>query len=311
MIYRMAILSTVLMAGVGFTIPAYAGNAASGQTQATPSEIKSYDPIPEGWSIKIGLPGTLSVGAEYCTQSGECQFVGHEIVHLISACQEVPDAEPCLKARIPVEVLASSPAGSVIVRLEGRNYAVSGLQWDNREPDGSFIGGPVSVIFQGVSVPVQLYKPPPAVTITPKNPITFKGSCTASSYYAEGPDDSSLPKPYPQFHCDSVVISLVNDHLLIQFMEGKSIGLGFSGTSGVNGLPEAIRKWDFNFMQKQASGGKPALIVDHVSLISGGVSEVNRDSYCELSYMKISCVMNFDDSPSRTYKQSAVLFNIE
>jgi hypothetical protein len=125
-------------------------------TQATPPETPSYDPIPEGWNIKIGLPGTLSVGAEYCTQSGNCQYVGEGNVGLIQACQETPDAESCLKARVPVQVLASSPNGSVIVRLNGRNYGVSGVQWEHREPDGSSIGGPVSVIYQGASIPLRL-----------------------------------------------------------------------------------------------------------------------------------------------------------
>lgn len=116
----------------------------------------SYDPIPEAWSIKIGLPGTLSVGAEYCTQSGKCHDVGEGTVGFIQQCQETPDAEPCLKARIPVQVLASSQNGSVIVRLNGRNYAVGGIQWEHREPDGSSIGGPVSVIYQGASIPLRL-----------------------------------------------------------------------------------------------------------------------------------------------------------
>jgi hypothetical protein len=128
-----------------------------------------YDPIPKGWSIKIDLPGTLSVGAEYCTQLGKCQVVGDDIVGFtiggtpvrgVQGCQSMRDAEPCMKARIPVQVLAASPAGSVIVRLKGRNYAVGGLQWSKRAPDGSFIGGPVSVISQGVSVPLQMYRSP-------------------------------------------------------------------------------------------------------------------------------------------------------
>ena len=135
--------------------------------QAEAPQAKSYDPLPTAWSIKIGLSGMLSVGAEYCTQSGQCKFVGDDIVGFtightpvggIQGCQAMPDAEPCLKARIPVDVLAESPAGSVIVRLNGRNYAVSGLQWYKREPDGSFIGGPVSVISHGAIIPFQLYR---------------------------------------------------------------------------------------------------------------------------------------------------------
>ncbi len=127
---------------------------------------KSYDPIPPAWNIKIGLPGTLSVGAEYCTQSGKCESVGNDIVGFtigetavggIQGCQSTPDAEPCLKARIPVEVLAASRNGSVIVRLHEKNYGVGGMSWYKQEPDGSYIGGPVSVIYQGVSMPLQMY----------------------------------------------------------------------------------------------------------------------------------------------------------
>lgn len=129
---------------------------------------KSYDPIPPGWNIKIGLPGTLSVGAQYCTEFGKCKFVGDDIVGLtiggtavggVQGCQQMPDAEPCLKARIPVEVLAMASTGVPIVRLNGINYAVSGMNWYKKEPDGSYIGGPVSVIYQGVSLPLQMYHP--------------------------------------------------------------------------------------------------------------------------------------------------------
>lgn len=138
--------------------PENSAQQANAGTEATPPETKSYDPIPEGWNIKIGLPGTLSVGAEYCTESGKCQFVADDMSPaLMQSCQEVPDAEPCLKARIPIEVLASTRFGSAIVRLKGRNYGVGGTiwQWGKREPDGSIIGGPVSVIYQGVSIPLQ------------------------------------------------------------------------------------------------------------------------------------------------------------
>jgi hypothetical protein len=33
---------------------------------------------------------------------------------------------------------------------------VGGPQWEHREPDGSFIGGPVSVIYQGANMPLRL-----------------------------------------------------------------------------------------------------------------------------------------------------------
>jgi len=114
---------------------------------------KSYDPIPPAWNIKIGLPGTLAVGAEYCTQSGKCDVVGRGL----QGCPVMSDAEPCLKARIPVQVLAASRTGVAIVRFHGNNYAVGGLTWYKKEPDGSYIGGPVSVIYQGVSMPFQMY----------------------------------------------------------------------------------------------------------------------------------------------------------
>jgi hypothetical protein len=135
---------------------------------ASGADAEDYNPIPAGWNRKIDLPGTLSVGAQYCTQMGKCVYVGEDIkgfyigrtpVGGTQGCQQMPEAEPCLKARIPVQVLAQSPTGSVIVRLNGRNYAVGGVEWTKREPDGSYIGGPVSVVYQGVSVPLQMYKP--------------------------------------------------------------------------------------------------------------------------------------------------------
>lgn len=85
---------------------------------------KSYDPIPPGWNRKIGLPGTLDVGVEYCTQSGQCKTV---------------------KAKMPVEVLASAPTGTVIVRIEGKNYGL-----------GNF-GNGVEVSYQGVSMSLMEY----------------------------------------------------------------------------------------------------------------------------------------------------------
>jgi len=131
---------------------------------------KSYDPIPSGWNIRIDLPGTLSVGAKYCTESGKCKVVGDDIVGFtvggtpiggVQGCSShPPEFEPCQKAKIPVEVLAGASTGVVIIRLKGINYAVSAEgvgSWVKREPDGSYIGGPVSVNYQGASMPLQMY----------------------------------------------------------------------------------------------------------------------------------------------------------
>ena len=161
------ILATLLCACVGLS------EAAAG----------SYEPIPKGWNIKIGLPGKLSVGAEYCTALGECRTVGDDIVGFsiggtpvggVEGCSSMLGdggtiPEPCLKAEILVEVLASNSNGVAIVRLNRKNYAVGGGGWYRRTADGSFVGGPVSVVYQGISMPLQIYQlcfPPAGSTST-------------------------------------------------------------------------------------------------------------------------------------------------
>ena len=143
------------LAFVGYAMVA-ASNAVAGD----------YDPIPRAWSTHIDKPGWLAVGAEYCTQSGKCRWVGEDMVGAtiggqpvigVQACQQLPDAAPCMQARLPVQVLASSPAGAVIVRLAGRNYAVSGTDWYKKLPDGSILGGPVMVVDGATSLPLQLW----------------------------------------------------------------------------------------------------------------------------------------------------------
>lgn len=127
----------------------------SGQSalaQVRPPAPKSYDPIPKAWNTEtIDLPGTLAVGTEYCTQQGECKFVGGEVAGLAQTCLETPNAEPCLKARIPVEILVPG-----IVRLNGRNYAVSRNTWNTTEPDGSITGS--GVIYHGAAISWDQYK---------------------------------------------------------------------------------------------------------------------------------------------------------
>lgn len=98
-----------------------------------------YEPIPKGWSIKIGLPGILSVGAEYCTEAGVCHFVGAAQDCVL---EPAPPQDPCHKRGVPlgsncvpqkichpgvapgvdlpVSVLAESPAGSVIIACKKR-----------------------------------------------------------------------------------------------------------------------------------------------------------------------------------------------
>ena len=127
-----------------------------------------YDPIPPAWSIKIGLPGLLSVGAQYCTQSGKCTVVGSEIegftvggskIGGIQGCQMQPDLEPCETAKIPVEVLAMSKNGSAIIRLNNKNYGVGGNNWYKKRQDGEYNGGPILVISNGIRIPLHMYKP--------------------------------------------------------------------------------------------------------------------------------------------------------
>jgi hypothetical protein len=148
-----------------------------------PVTADGYDPIPKGWGIKIGMPGMLSVGAEYCTQTGKCLYVGEDIVGFsvagtqpgtrtaiggVQGCQMMPNAEPCQKAKIPVDVLALSPAGSVIVRLKGENYAVTPSE-------------KVSVVYHGTAMTLMDYQacfPPPGSTYTYIGPPAGKPRCS-------------------------------------------------------------------------------------------------------------------------------------
>jgi hypothetical protein len=137
-----------------------APRAAAQQLSDKPQKVvDGYDPIPAAWNIKIDLLGFLPVGTEYCTQAGKCRFVGDElrfkigdvIVRGPQGCGQNVDDPACVKARVPVQVLAASPAGSIIVRLNGTNYATGGPQWYKKQADGSYIGGPVTIIYKGVT----------------------------------------------------------------------------------------------------------------------------------------------------------------
>lgn len=129
--------------------------------ESKPAATTSYDPIPRPFDLKIGLPGLLSVGTSYCTESGECAIVEKDI----KGCgfnEDTKDSETCLSGRMAVDILAVSRAycemGSVIVHLNGKNYSVDARgNWYKKKPDGTFVGGPVSVIYQGEVIPLTQY----------------------------------------------------------------------------------------------------------------------------------------------------------
>ncbi len=46
----------------------------------TGAKADDYNPIPPAWSIKINMPGLLSAATEYCTQMGQCAWVGNDVI---------------------------------------------------------------------------------------------------------------------------------------------------------------------------------------------------------------------------------------
>jgi hypothetical protein len=135
---------------------------------ATGRAPASYEPLPPAWNISMNIPGWLSVGAEYCTQSGECKVIGEGPGGLPPipmpgggtappsiGCRENPEYPLCISGRVPIQILARSQLGSVIVRMNGRNYAIAGIAWSFERPDGSSIGGPIMVKSDGEILPLQ------------------------------------------------------------------------------------------------------------------------------------------------------------
>jgi hypothetical protein len=118
-------------------------------------KTKSYDPIPNNWK-KIDVPGLLPIETEYCTESGECHFVGEEVPGLLNTCQTTPAAERCLKARMPVQILAVSSGGLLIVSLNGRNYSIVLPRSGERLADGSSTAD-LLVIYHGKTMTAQAY----------------------------------------------------------------------------------------------------------------------------------------------------------
>jgi len=150
-----AISISIVTAGIAATQNASSSPPAR---PSAPVERPSYDPLPPSWNIQLNRPGWLSVGAQYCTQSGHCKIVGEGPDGLPPiplkdggtappsiGCRENPDYPPCISARVPVQLLVRSPAGATIFKLEGLNYAVGGLEWAFERPDGTTIGGPIMV----------------------------------------------------------------------------------------------------------------------------------------------------------------------
>jgi hypothetical protein len=106
--------------------------------------------------------GILSIGAENCTEAGVCHFVGaaQDCVLVPPPPQDpcykrgVPLGSNCVSQKIchpgvapgvdlPVSVLAESPAGSVIIRVQEKNYATGKDH--------------LSVIYHGVRIPLMKY----------------------------------------------------------------------------------------------------------------------------------------------------------
>jgi hypothetical protein len=63
-------------------------------------------------------------------------------------------------SRIPKRRTTGCPVETHFREVETRPVApkphVSGVQWEHRKPDGPSIGGPVSVIYQGATIPLRL-----------------------------------------------------------------------------------------------------------------------------------------------------------
>jgi hypothetical protein len=75
----------------------------------TTTLVSAQEHDPKTWGVQINLPGTLSAYAQYCTRSGKCDWViARTPQGDILGCYEKRDSELCLKARIPVQVLAIS-----------------------------------------------------------------------------------------------------------------------------------------------------------------------------------------------------------
>lgn len=112
----------------------------------------------------MNIPGVLSVGARYCTQQGKCETVGAQLGAIPLkdggsapaeiGCRINPEFEACLANRLPVQLLARTPAGSVIARINDRNYAITGQEWALEKSDASAIGGPIMIEVAGELSPL-------------------------------------------------------------------------------------------------------------------------------------------------------------
>ncbi len=125
----------------------------------------SYDPLPPNWNVVLNRQGWLSVGAQYCTQRGECKVIGENLGPIPLGdgrtappqigCRVNPDYPACVSGRVPVQLLVQAPGmGPVIVRMNDKNYAVGSPPWAAEKSDGSAIGGPIMVEESGELLPL-------------------------------------------------------------------------------------------------------------------------------------------------------------
>ena len=145
----------------GFTSLAIGADAPPASSAAL-----SFDPVPARFSVTMNIPGVLTVGARYCDARGKCQMVGEHLgaiplkgggaANPEIGCRLNPEHELCVTNRLSVTLLARTPSGSVLARINDQNFAIAGQPWALERADGSAIGGPVMIEVEGELSPLHL-----------------------------------------------------------------------------------------------------------------------------------------------------------